>query len=183
MLRSGEGSVRSPAPMLNHSSNTFRHVNSADVRICLTGEEPFDGVVYLTIGQRLSDLVNDDRAFIPVRRENGETVIIAKSNINSISERIAVKEDGDEEQDSSTAKSARSFDPYAVLRIAPHADLDDIRAAYKKRMKAVHPDAIAALELDEDLSRAALLVAQKVNYAYQKILRERQAGAKTDTAA
>jgi hypothetical protein len=171
--------------MLNHSNNNFRHVNSADVRICLTGEKPFDGVVFLTIGQRLSDLVNDDRAFIPVRRENGETVIIAKSNINSISERIAIKEDGDgaDEQDLSTAKSARSFDPYAVLRIAPHADLDDIRAAYKKRMKAVHPDAIAALELDEDLSRAALLVAQKVNYAYQKILRERQAGAKTDTAA
>ena len=40
-------------------------------------------------------------------------------------------------------------------------------------MKAVHPDTIASLDLDDDLARAALLAAQKVNYAYKKIMRER----------
>lgn len=170
--------------MFDKQNHTFRHVNCADVRVAMTGREPFNAVVYLTLGQRLSDLLNDARHFIPVRLESGETMIAAKSQIVSITEIESVAEAGapDVAPAKNRAAPRREFDPYAVLRISPDADLDAVRAAYKTRMKAVHPDTVAGLGLDDDLARAALLAAQKVNFAYKKIMRER-AEAAPDAAA
>lgn len=164
--------------MFDKQSAAFRHVNCADVRLTLSGKEPFNAVVYIRLGQRLSDLLNDDRNFIPVRLENGENMMVAKSQINSITEIESVSDTGsDELAEVDAARASRAarkgFDPYAVLRISPEADLNDVRKAYKARMKAVHPDTVASLGLDDDLARAALLAAQKVNYAYKKIMRER----------
>lgn len=174
--------------MFDKQNNTYRHVNCADVRMVLTGDAPFNAVVYLTLGQRLSDLLNDQRHFIPVRLENGETMIAAKSQIISITE-IDSLADRDIDADAATLVKAkdrsatrRGFNPYAVLRISPDADLDAVRAAYKARMKAVHPDTVASLGLDDDLARAALLAAQKVNFAYKKIMRERAADGAEDAA-
>jgi len=163
--------------------NAYRHRNAADVRLKLNGEPEIDAVVYLTMGQRLSDLLNDERAFLPVRMSNGETAIVAKTQISSITEKVAIFEDSADDEQIGAKTTSRAFDPYATLRVSPQAGLDEIRAAYKKRMKAVHPDAIAALCLDEDLSKAALLVAQRVNYAYQKIMREREDAHEKKSAA
>lgn len=164
--------------MFDKHSNAYRHVNSADVHLTLKGQTPFNAAVYITLGTRLSDLLNDTRQFIPVRLENGETMIVAKSQIISIAETESVASaTSDELAEVNAAKTRaaarKGFDPYAVLRISPEADLDVVRNAYKARMKAVHPDTVASLGLDDDLARAALLAAQKVNYAYKKIMRER----------
>lgn len=161
--------------MYAKTGTEFHHKNCADVCLTLTDGASLKGVVYLAIGQRLTDLLNDNRAFIPVRKENGETIALAKSQIASVSEREAVKKPRDDEDENAEPAKRKPFDPYAMLRVSPEASIEDIRAAYKARMKAVHPDTIAALDLDEDLAKAALLAAQKVNYAYQKILREREA--------
>lgn len=163
--------------------NAFRHRNAADVRLKLHGEPEMDAVVYLTMGQRLSDLLNDERAFLPVRLSNGEVAIVAKTQISSIAEKVAVFEDEPIDEEDGAKPKNRGFDPYVALRVSPDAGLDEIRAAYKKRMKAVHPDAIAALDLDEDLTKAALLVAQRVNFAYQKIVREREEAREAKSAA
>lgn len=165
--------------MFDKQSNAYRHVNSADVRMTIAGREPLNAVVYVNLGQRLSDLLNDQRAFIPVRLENGDTMVVAKSQIVSIAEIDSIADsnaDGVIKIDSAAKtrpSNRKGFDAYAVLRVAPDAELDDIRKAYKERMKAVHPDTVASLGLDDDLARAALLAAQKVNYAYKKIMRER----------
>lgn len=168
--------------MFDKSSAAFRHVNNADVRLTLAGQPPVNGVVYLALGQRLSDLLNDQRAFIPIRLETGETMIVSKSRIASIAETQSVAADADDDTALAPQSSERkAFDPYAVLRIPRDADLDTVRAAYKTRIKAVHPDTVAALGLDDDISRAALLAAQKVNYAYKKIMRERSEDAAETT--
>lgn len=164
--------------MFDKQSAAFRHVNCADVRLTLSGKEPFNAVVYIRLGQRLLDLLNDDRNFIPVRLENGENMIVAKSQISAMAEIDSMTDASSDELAEVDAAKARmaarkGFDPYAVLRISPDADLNSIRKAYKARMKAVHPDTVASLGLDDDLARAALLAAQKVNYAYKKIMRER----------
>ena len=69
------------------------------------------------------------------------------------------------------------------MRIERSASLEEIKRAYKARIKAVHPDSIAALELDEDLARAANLSTQKVNQAYDTIMRERQQAEEPRAAA
>ena len=167
---------------------TYRHRNEATVLLTLAGaDKPVPATMFLSLGERASDLLNDDRAFIPVRLGDGETMIIAKSQIATIVEGEAGSEESGKSkiygEDFSTSQKSdapqKSFDPYAMLRIAPTASNEEIRAAYKARMKAVHPDTFASLGLDEEISKAAVLATQKVNYAYQKIMRERGA-AQTD---
>jgi len=187
-------------------SSYVRHKNAVRVRLTLTGEAPIEAAVFLKIEERLIDLLNDQRAFIPVRREDGTTMIVAKSNIVSVIEapieappaetKASGKESPEKNKpgaeagaDSSArpggedgakkpeagerARPRRIFDPYEILRVDRTASNEEIKRAYKARIKAVHPDAIAALDLDEDLARAAVLSTQKVNQAYDRIMRER----------
>jgi hypothetical protein len=80
-------------------------------------------------------------------------------------------------------RGKKRFDPYEILRIAKDAGPEDIRKAYHARMKQVHPDTIAALDLDEDLARAAKVSAQRVNRAYQILMRERHESQKPEESA
>ena len=50
---------------------------------CSEGDH-FTGEIYLEPRQRLSDLMNDHRDFLPLQQETGGTVIIAKSAIRWI---------------------------------------------------------------------------------------------------
>ena len=65
---------------------TYRHRNEIGVvlRLAAAGEEPVRATVFTSLGERASDLLNDARAFLPVRLASGETMIIAKSQIASI---------------------------------------------------------------------------------------------------
>ncbi len=170
--------------VFDSKNRTFRHRNEIDVFLRLKGiEEDIPVTIFASLGERCLDLLNDDRTFIPVRHQSGETMLIAKTQILSLTEQDSKADDTEEmeqlEEDFSQetireAISKKSFDPYEMLRVSPSATPAEIRAAYKARIKAVHPDAIAPLGLDEDLTKAAILATQKVNYAYQKIMRERE---------
>lgn len=175
--------------MYNQRSARVRQKDPAPVTIRTIGEDAFDGEVFIAIGHRLVDLLNDDRGFIPVRRDDGDMMILAKSHIVSIIEhdvadsdaasddQIDAEADVEAETSEGSTNSAnpggRKFDPYALLKLDPAASTEEVRAAYKSRIKLIHPDSVAALGLDDDLAEAALRATQKLNYAYQKIMRER----------
>lgn len=162
--------------MFDKASGAFRHKNEAPVQLQLAGADPVEAFIFHVNGERLTDLLNDPRAFIPIRMTNGEVMIVAKSQIASIIET--------EHRDHDDVKPApRSFDPYETLRISPSASTDELRAAFKARIKAVHPDTVASLGLDEDLAKAASQATQKIIYAYRKIMRERGEGQEAATAA
>lgn len=242
-------------------SSAHRHKEALPVRITLDGQEPFNAAVFIKVEERLSDLLNDPRPFLPVRREDGSILMLAKSQIASIIERELSDEEraalaaanGHAAQDEFTRQAAeeaarlkteedvrrravelerlraeieakraaqraaseqqaqsnadsdepdpaaasgpeapqseagaddraqsaqrpnrprRAFDPYAMLRVARGASVEEIKKAYKTRIKAVHPDVIASLDLDEDVVRAMHLTAQRINQAYDRIMRE-----------
>jgi len=157
----------------------IRHTNEFDVSLTLQGQDAYHASVFLKLGERLIDLLNDARAFIPVRGPDGVRMI-AKSSIISILEKTPEEKKEKEKSESganSNNDAKRHFDPYKALRVDPSASTQEIKRAYKERIKAVHPDTIAALDLDEDLTRAAILAAQKVNHAYKIIMKERDAEA------
>lgn len=163
-----------------------RHRSEISIQLRLAGaDKSFIATVFAAPGERPSDILNDNRAFIPVRLGNGETMIIAKTQIASIVEARAGKSKFQGEDFGKTSADDGAPDSissaYAALRIAPTASLEEIRAAYKSRIKAVHPDTLTSLGLDEDIARAAVDATQKVNAAYRRILKER--GAQADCAA
>jgi hypothetical protein len=166
-------------------ARTFRHRNEINVLLQMTDTvEPINAIVYTSLGERASDLLNDSRAFIPVRLDGGETMIVAKTQIKSLVEQSAETEKPDlkgecfdkkhDAQPETKKQTLASYDPYILLRVARDANIEEIRSAYKARIKAVHPDALASLCLDEDIEKAAVLATQKVNYAYRKIMQERE---------
>lgn len=173
-------------------SATSRHKNEARVLVTLTGQAPFEAFVFLKVDERLIDLLNDQRQFIPIKRADGSTLIASKLNIVSIIENPqpeeALEPDEPPKAEEPAAekekprgeepRSKRSFDPYEVLRVEKDATVEEIRRAYHVRIKAVHPDTLAKLELDEDIERAANVTAQRVNRAYKALLKERRSEAK-----
>ena len=163
--------------MVGGSSNV-RQKNQATVKVTLVGGEPFDGVVFLTFGDRLIDLLNDARNFIPIKKTDGSVVIVAKQQVVSIVEADAEDpEEAAERENAEKQNARRRFDPFTVLRIDESATNEEIRAAYTSRLKAVHPDVIASLDLDDDLAEAALKTTQKVTFAYRRIVQMREMAA------
>lgn len=188
-------------PNMFDKATAARHCTECQVIITVNGQEPFEGVVFVRIDERVSDLLNDARAFLPVRRPDGSTIFLSKSAIATLIEIPAPAskrtkgedrwaktdefanghgpggshpEDGERRAPRSHRTSKKKLDPYEVLRVSPSATLEEIRKAYKARIRAVHPDTLAALDLDEDLERAANITAQKVNHAYHRIMCERE---------
>lgn len=253
-------------------SSTFRNKDAIAVRVTLAGGEPFDAFVFVKLEERLSDLLNDPRSFLPIKRADGTVQMVAKTAIASIVELATLigtasstasgaeepilrpaadqphdvesarqKDDtaganqdgfvggddeppaqpqraaapGDEsryqtraeqphdrtapkgepprgepprEETSSRetsndaapprpARARKPLDPYQLLRVPRTATLDEIKRAYKQRIKAVHPDTIASLDLDEDIARAVHLTAQRINQAYDRIMKDFQRAA------
>ena len=64
-------------------------------------------------------------------------------------------------------------DPHAVLGVAPDASLDEIRAAYRRLIRAHHPDLLAARGMPEDRVVLATARVARINAARDRLLRER----------
>lgn len=63
-------------------------------------------------------------------------------------------------------------DPYEVLGVAPGADLDAVRAAYKALVRETHPDRLAARGLPEEAVQLAEKRLIVINRAWEEISRE-----------
>jgi DnaJ-like protein/uncharacterized protein DUF6812 len=116
------------------------------------------GEVFLAQGERLVDLLNDTRHFLPLMQVDGTVKVVSKS---SISEASIIAKEPDEKRN-----------PYAVLKVQRGASAAEIKAAWMKRLKMTHPDRLAALDMDEDVQYAARRACQKVNQAYDEIMRD-----------
>jgi len=64
-------------------------------------------------------------------------------------------------------------DPHAVLGIAPDASLDEIRAAYRRLVRAHHPDLLAARGMPEERIAQATARVARINAARDRLLRGR----------
>lgn len=127
------------------------------------GEETggLDGYLYARADQRLQDILNDERAFVPFESLTGECRTIAKSAILDAREVRKLGVSGE--------------DPYAILGASRDASPEELKRAYLERLKSAHPDRLASLRLDPALIDAAKTLCQNLNNAYDRILRERKA--------
>lgn len=70
---------------------------------------------------------------------------------------------------SARPKHAGAFNPYDVLRVAPSASRDELRAAYLARMHEYHPDKVS--HLGEALQKLAHEKTQEIERAYRELQR------------
>jgi DnaJ like chaperone protein len=64
-------------------------------------------------------------------------------------------------------------DPHAVLGLAPDASLDEIRAAYRRLIRAHHPDLLAARGVPAERVALATQRVARINAARDRLLRHR----------
>ena len=126
------------------------------VRLLMADHRLVTGEVILRQARSLADVMSDPRPFMAIRLA-GEVHAISKEMILDIQ---ALDEGG---------VPIEENEPYAVLRIERDAAEEEVRAAWRRRLKACHPDLVAAIG-DEDLIAAAHEATRRVTQAYQAVM-------------
>ncbi|ADM08713.1 glutamyl-tRNA synthetase [Parvularcula bermudensis HTCC2503] len=136
------------------------------VIITLASGRTIEGALFVAGGERISDLLNDTRQFVPIETHAGVEVV-AKGQIAAV---VPAHADDAESSGTGTPKT----DPYTLLRVDPSASDEELRAAWMKRLKASHPDRLASLDLDKEIIAAARVVSARINAAYDEVMAERK---------
>ena len=148
-----------------------------EVQVQLDDGSQFLGSLALSQGQRVSDLMNDERQFIPVHLPGGSVVILRKTTIAKVAPL-------DQEVDQTEAR-----DPYDVLGVPHSVSDEELKKFYHSLCAENHPDRIQASGLSPHFVEMANSRMIRINDAYQRILEMRQAkaasnggGAQSNTA-
>jgi hypothetical protein len=112
--------------------------------------------------QRVTDVLNDERDFLPFERADGTVFAVAKRTIR----RITPLELG---------RRVNKKDPYDLLGLTPAATDEEVQEAYHRSVAAVHPDRVHSLGLPMDFLELATRQAAQLNDAYRKIRAVRKA--------
>jgi len=73
-------------------------------------------------------------------------------------------------------------DPHAVLGLAPDASLDEVRAAYRRLIRAHHPDLLVARGMPAERVALATQRVARINAARDRLLRHRGGAAEAQPA-
>ena len=141
-----------------------------EVEIGLADGTKLMGALFVHAQQRLSDLLNDQRHFIPLLTPAGMIINLSKSNIAQVT------------QLDQRANLDETDDPYEILGVARTVSADDLKDAYRKLCADNHPDRLQAMGLSGDFVDLANSRMARINDAYSRILAERSAGAKPNGA-
>ncbi|MCP1337321.1 J domain-containing protein [Futiania mangrovi] len=136
------------------------------VAMALTEGHMLDGFLFIAERERLVDLVNDARRFLPFETITGEFVLIAKDEIRAVRPF----------EGRGPAHAIFTGDPYTVLGV--HSDDSDeaIKQAYYALLRQLHPQQAEASGLHPALVDCAGALTRRVIEAYDHILRNRKRG-------
>ena len=118
--------------------------------------------MFIAPAQRVTDVLNDEREFLPLERPDGSVVVVAKRTIRSLSPM-------------EIGRQVNEKDPYDLLGTTHAATDDEVHEAYCRSVAAVHPDRIYSLGLPPDFLQMATRRAAQLNDAYRKIKAVRKA--------
>lgn len=110
---------------------------------------------------RISDLLNDEREFLPIELTDGRTIVLRKSAITQVTpvaQQVPIYE---------------GSDPYEILGVGANIDQGELRERYLALMKDAHPDRLSNLELPEHLLQYANDYSARLNEAYKTICRNK----------
>jgi len=113
---------------------------------------------YLFVGQqqRLSDLLNDERVYLPFELLDGSIEIFVKARTRRVKPIARVN------------AAADSENPFHVLGLADSVGEAPLREAYHRKVQELHPDKLASLGLSEELIRFAHERMARLNEAYSR---------------
>ncbi len=120
------------------------------------------GYMYAGRGTRVSDVLNDQRAFLPFEHVDGKTTIHAKTSILQVFEICNV------------SHYSSHNDPYFVLGVRRSDDMPSIQQAFHQQISVCHPDHYLHRNPPQSLIKVLADISQRLNSAYQAIKSERR---------
>ncbi len=126
------------------------------------------GSLFMLQMQRISDLLNDTREFLPVQTPEGLIVHLRKSTIARVTQL-----DQAVETDAAT-------DPYVILGVSPRIGDEDLRRTYHDLCAQHHPDKLVSLGLAAEYIDLANSRIVRVIDAYARIQKQRHGEAGTE---
>lgn len=150
---------------------SFRSKQKVRVDLQLEDGSVLDGFIFCSQGERISDVLNDVREFIPFETHTCDIMMLRKGVIASI---VAQEVD---------KKKPVSTDPYEILGVSKTADRDDVKHAYHEKVRLYHPDKLNSLDLPDDMTSYANDMLARINSAYDLILRKLDAAEPDESKA
>lgn len=133
-----------------------------------------EGCVFLAYNQRLSDLLNDDRDFLPLETDQGEVKVISKRAIMEVEVLEMDKAAAPPGKRLDDAVSVISQNAYDVLGVVHNADDAAIRLRYLDLKDEIAPAKLSAVTANRDLLLAAEQITKRYDAAYDSITNARK---------
>ena len=140
------------------------------VRLINFNDTLTEGYVFVAQGQRVSDLLNDDRDFLPIESKAGEVRVVSKRAIMEI-EIIGEQSEASVDDGVVTLISGNAYD---ILNVPQNADDATVRAIYLDKMKSVNDDALRQVTTNKDLLIAGEQLRRRYAAAYDAITNNSQ---------
>jgi DnaJ-domain-containing protein 1 len=146
-------------------SSEKRPMVKIEVEIELDGGKTLKGSLFHKPQGRLSDMLNDERPFLPFETAGGKFMMLKKlafTAVTPVSER---------------ATEYEGNNPFQILGVREGAPLEEIKAAYHKLCAENHPDRLNAAGLSQDYVDMATTRMTRINDAYRRIQERSNASA------
>lgn len=139
------------------------------VRLINFNDHLNEGYVFLAYGQRLSDLLNDDRGFLPLETDAGEVKVISKRSIMEVEVLDMATPGKAKPQGTADVVQMVSGSAFDILGVPPDADDATIRLRYLELAKS-----LANVAGNKDLVAAAETLRGRYEAAYDSITNARK---------
>ena len=140
-----------------YKASQKREKSQVEVELYLDDGSQYLGKFGLGMSERLSDMMNDDRKFLPFATSNGHVIVIRKSTIARVVQL---------DQHIDPSKVA---DPFEILGVSREASDEELSQAYHRMSAGNHPDKIQLSGLAADFVDIANSRMARINDAYQRI--------------
>lgn len=130
------------------------------VEIELDGGRHLAGSLYLKPQGRLSDMLNDERAFLPFETADGSFMMLKKAALTSVT---PVSEATSEYQGNNA---------FQILGVRDGAPLEEIKAAYHRLCAENHPDRLNSAAVGRDTLERATARMARINDAWTRIQKQ-----------
>ncbi|MEN3973753.1 J domain-containing protein [Emcibacter sp. SYSU 3D8] len=141
------------------SMQNHKHVEKQRVLVVLqlTSGECLFGFFHAGHSERISDVLNDQRTFLPFEVVDGERMIHAKTSIMRVYEICNV------------TRHFHHPDPYVVLNVSRADSWETIQRAYRQQMVLCHPDRYAHRNPPEAALELLDRIASRLNEVMDQI--------------
>jgi DnaJ-domain-containing protein 1 len=133
------------------------------VEIELDGGRRLSGSLFTKPQGRLSDMLNDERAFLPFETADGSFMMLKKTAFTSVT---PVSEASTEYQGNN---------PFQILGVREGAPLEEIKAAYHRLCAENHPDRLSATAVGRDTLERATARMARINDAWTRVQKQYEA--------